>query len=93
MAGKYRYQGSRRKKKGNGGWLLLGFCMAFALLLRYGQSQPLIELRQRASAWLVESQVYEQAVAQVGKLFSGDEETDVKTVFGQLFFGQEQKEQ
>ena len=69
---------------------MLAFCLAFVLLLRYGQSQPLIELRQRASAWLAESQVYEQAVAQVGKLFSGDEESDVKAVFGQLFFGQEQ---
>lgn len=66
------------------------FCLAFALLLRYGQSRPLIELRQRASAWLTESQVYEQAVAQVGKLFGGEGEANVKAVFGQLFFGQEQ---
>lgn len=68
------------------------FCLTFAFLLRYGQSQPLIEMRQRVSVWLAESKVYEQAVAQVGQLFSG-EETDIKAVFGQLFFGQEQTEE
>lgn len=69
---------------------MLGFCLLCALLLRYGQSQPLIRLRQQVSAWLSASEIYEEAVSKVGKLFVGDGEEGITTVFGQLFFGQEQ---
>ncbi len=66
------------------------FCILCAVLLRYGQSQPLIHLRQKVSAWVSESTAVEQAVSQAGKLFTGDGDTGIKAVFGQLFFGQEQ---
>ena len=90
MAATHRYRGSRKKRSGGVGWGLLLFCIAFALLLRYGQSEPLIRLRQKGAAWLAESAVYEQAVSHVGKLFTGDGEQNIVSVFGQLFFGQEQ---
>lgn len=90
MAGTHRYHSTRKKRSGGFGWAMLLFCIAFALLLRYGQSEPLIRLRQKGEAWLAESEVYEQAVSRVGKLFTGDGEHNIVSVFGQLFFGQEQ---
>lgn len=87
MAERY-YRGSGKRKKRRGGWLPIFFCVLAALLLRYGQSEPLIRLRQKAANWMAESKVCEQAVMQVGKLFSGNGEDGVLDVFGQLFFGE-----
>ncbi len=68
----------------------MGFTILCALLLCYGQSQPLIRLRQQVSARLEGVAFYEEAVAQVGKFFSGTGQEGVTAVFGQLFFGEEQ---
>ena len=89
MAGN-RYRGSRPRKRGGCGWALVLFCILCALLLCYGQSQPLIRLRQQVSARLEGVAFYEEAVAQVGKFFSGVEQEGITSVFGQLFFGEEQ---
>ncbi len=90
MAGGKRYRGSRPRKRGGCGWALMGFLLLCALLLCYGQSQPLIRLREQVSARLEGIAVYEDAVAQVGKFFSGVEQERITSVFGQLFFGGEQ---
>jgi hypothetical protein len=85
-----RYRGSRPGKKGGGGWFLTGFLILCALLLCYGQSQPIIRLREQIALRLEGVDFYEDAVAQVGKLFSGVEQESITSVFGQLFFGEEQ---
>ena len=85
-----RYRGRRSGRKGGGGWFLTAFFILCALLLCYGQSQPLIRLRQQIALRLEGVDFYEDAVTQVGKLFSGVEQESITTVFGQLFFGEEQ---
>lgn len=93
MAGGHHYYGGKKRKKGGGGWLFVLFCILFAALLRYGQSQPLIHLRQQVSTWMSESEPLQQAASQVGKLFAGEGDASIQSVFGQLFFGQEQAEE
>ena len=90
MAGGNRYRGRRPKERGGCGWVFVVFCIFCALLLCYGQSKPLIRLRQQVFAKLEDTAIYEDAVAQVGKFFSGDVEVRVTDVFGQLFFGEGQ---
>ena len=90
MAGGNRYRGRRPKERSGCGWTIFAFFVLCALLLCYGQSEPLIRLREQVYAKLEDAAIYEDAVAQVGKFFSGDEETRVTDVFGQLFFGEGQ---
>ena len=93
MAGGNHYRGKRPKERSGCGWTLFAFGVLCALLLCYGQSKPLIRLREQVCDRLENTSIYEDAVAQVGKLFSGEVGTPVTDVFGQLFFGEEQTEE
>jgi len=71
---------------GRGGWLLL-LVLGLALLIAYGGSEPIVELREQILAvW--EQLDYEEALETLGRSFSGVEaDKDTVAVFGQQILG------
>ncbi len=74
----------REEPKGGKGWLLV-FVLALALLIAYGGSQPIVELRESIQdVW--QAWDYEQALETLGRSFTG-ETADAVAVFGQQILG------
>ena len=69
---------------GGRGWLLVAV-LALVLLISYGGSEPIVELRERiVNAW--EALDYEEALETLGRSFSG-EVGETAAVFGQQILG------
>lgn len=71
---------------GRGGWLLV-LVIGLALMIAYGGSEPIVELREQIlSVW--EQLDYEEALETLGRSFSGVEaEKDTVAVFSQQILG------
>ncbi len=71
---------------GRGGWLVV-LLVGLALLIAYGGSEPIVELREQIlSAW--EQLDYEDALETLGRSFSGVEaDKDTVAVFSQQILG------
>ena len=71
---------------GCGGWILV-LMVGLALLIAYGGSEPIVELREQIlSAW--EQLDYEEALETLGRSFSGVEaDKDTVAVFSQQILG------
>ena len=71
---------------GHGGWLVV-LLVGLALLIAYGGSEPIVELREQIlSAW--EQLDYEDALETLGRSFSGVEaDKDTVAVFSQQILG------
>ena len=71
---------------GHGGWLVV-LLVGLALLIAYGGSEPIVELREQIlSAW--EEMDYEDALETLGRSFSGVEaDKDTVAVFSQQILG------
>ena len=74
------------RSRGRGGWLLV-LLMGLVLLITYGGSEPIVELREQIlSVW--EQLDYEEALETLGRSFSGVEaEKDTVAVFSQQILG------
>ena len=73
-----------RRPSGRGGWVLT-VVLALVLLISYGGSEPIVEVRQRIlSAW--ETLDYEAALETLGRSFSGGGD-NAAAVFGQQILG------
>lgn len=74
------------RSSGGGGWLVI-FVLAAALLIAYGGSEPIVELRERIiTVW--EELDYEEALETLGRSFSGEAgEENAVAVFGQEILG------
>ena len=70
----------------HGGWLVV-LLVGLALLIAYGGSEPIVELREQIlSAW--EQLDYEDALETLGRSFSGVEaDKDTVAVFSQQILG------
>ena len=71
---------------GRRGWLIV-LLVGLALLIAYGGSEPIVELREQIlSAW--EEMDYEDALETLGRSFSGVEaDKDTVAVFSQQILG------
>lgn len=71
---------------GRGGWFVV-LLVGLALLIAYGGSEPIVELREQIlSAW--EEMDYEDALETLGRSFSGVEaDKDTVAVFSQQILG------
>ena len=74
------------RSSGKGGWILI-LVLGFALLIAYGNSEPIVELREQIlSVW--EQLNYEEALETLGRSFSMDEDKkNAVAVFGQEILG------
>lgn len=85
----YRGTGGRGRQGKAGKWALLLLCLTVALLMKYGQSEPLKALRDKAGEVLYSDTTYQDAAAAVGKFFSGDaRDESVVSVFSKLILGE-----
>ncbi len=70
--------------KGGKGWILM-FALALALIMAYGGSQPIVELRERIQdVW--QAWDYEDALETLGRTFTG-ESGEAVAVFSQEILG------
>lgn len=83
---KYGREYAWHSNGGRGGWLLL-LMIGLALLIAYGGSEPIVELREQIlTVW--EQLDYEEALETLGRSFSGVEaDKDTVAVFGQQILG------
>ena len=74
---KYGREYAWRSDRGGRGWVLV-LLVGLVLLIAYGGSEPIVELREELN--------YEEALETLGRSFSGREESAVAT-FGQQILG------
>ncbi len=74
----------REGPKGGKGWFLV-FLAALTLLIAYGGSQPIVELRESILA-LWQAWDYEEALETLGRSFTG-ETGEAVAVFGRQILG------
>ena len=81
---KYGREYAWRSGGGRGGWLLL-LVLGLALLIAYGGSEPIVELREELlTAWAQWN--YAEALETLGRSFSAEDGNAV-AVFGQQILG------
>ncbi len=81
---KYGREYARRPSAG-GGWVVI-LLAGLALLLRFGGSQPIVELREKAAeVW--RQWDYSEALETLGRSFSGEEEDSAAAVFSRQILG------
>ena len=83
---KYGREYAWRSDRGGRGWALV-LLVGLVLLIAYGGSEPIVELREQIlSAW--EQLDYEDALETLGRSFSGVEaDKDTVAVFSQQILG------
>lgn len=81
---KYGREYAWHSGRGGGGWALV-LIVGLALLIAYGGSEPIVELREELLAVWAQLD-YEEALETLGRSFSGDDGSAV-AVFGQQILG------
>ena len=83
---KYGREYAWHSGRGGGGWTLI-LIVGLALLIAYGGSEPIVELREQIiTVW--ETLDYEEALETLGRSFSGESgEENAVAVFGQEILG------
>lgn len=84
--------GSRRTKQSSGGAILFFLFLGAALLVRYGESERLVQFRQTVGAY-IETMDYEEAIETIGRGFrEATAEDGAIAVFGREILGFEKTE-
>lgn len=81
---KYGREYAWHSGRGGGGWALI-LILGLALLIAYGGSEPIVELREELLAVWAQLD-YEEALETLGRSFSGEDGSAV-AVFGQQILG------